>query len=79
MSSKWDDLAFLLHDVRWQEPEVVRLFQQTIQRSVPMACLPVPRCESYRTNDERRTYLRSLHCPLCAKQQLMFTFDAYLL
>ena len=39
MSSKWDDLAFILRDVRWHEPEVVEHFKRVIREIVPPAVI----------------------------------------
>jgi hypothetical protein len=47
MPSKWDDLAFVLSDIRWNEPEVVGHLLRVIKDNVPTNVLmPVPRCET---------------------------------
>jgi hypothetical protein len=39
VSSLWDDLGYLLRQIRWREPEVVTHFQRTLVANVPREVL----------------------------------------
>lgn len=48
MSSFWDDLSYLLRQIRWNDLEVVEHFQNTITDTVPedQRAMLVPQCKT---------------------------------